>query len=199
MGSRTTRVTCCAVIAALCLSVYAAPPAYADRDVESDPARDLVRFTRNDSQVPAAGTRDMDVRRTVVNHTKRRVIITLRIADLKASASHYSLSSIRTDELTYGVEYYRLFGADAPSTFFLTTEAHERVRCVNRSKRFNAARDTLALRIPRRCLGNPRWVRVGSGWYTIGNRDRIFGDDPRQVGGLPGDQGFNYSPRLRRS
>lgn len=140
---------------------------------------------------------DMDVRRTTVTHAKRRVIIRLRIADLRASTSHYSLSSIRTDERTYGVEYYRLFGADGPSSLLLVDESDERLRCPGRNKRYLPLRDVLVLSFPRQCLGKPRWVRVSSGWYTIGNRDRIFGDDPRQVGGLPEDLGHNYSPRIR--
>lgn len=182
----------------LTLSLYVASPASAERDVHHDPAGDVVRFTRNDAQVPATGTRDMDVRRTVVSHTVRRVTIRLRIADLRASTSHYSLSSIKTDALTYGVEYYRLFGADAPSQLVLTDASGARMTCPGRTKRFSASRDEVGLSFPRACLGDPRWVRVSSGWYTIGNRDRIFGDDPRQVGGFPEGRGQNYSRRLQR-
>ena len=62
---------------------------------------------------------------------------------------------------------FNLFSVlDEPVTVIQPAGPPREVRCPGLRTRRNVARDTVVVSVPRRCLGNPRWVRAGAVLYT---------------------------------
>ncbi|WP_203336489.1 hypothetical protein [Nocardioides limicola] len=63
------------------------------------------------------------------------------------------------------------------------------------SHRINYGKNTLTVRVPRTCLQNPRWIRVGFG-SVWGDGSTLFMDDAQRNGTIKGK--LALSPRIRR-
>lgn len=138
-----------------------------------------------------------DVRRTVVRHSAEAVVV---------KTTYFRLRKGRGDELDFSIYLKtsdrRQFGVltsidsdhGSASAWMYRGIGHD-VDCPGLKARTDFAADWVRVKIPRRCIRNPRWVRYEAltesyledeGVY----RDNVLGPGPRL------DQ---WSPRIRRS
>ncbi len=74
-------------------------------------------------------------------------------------------------------------------------DGHTTFSCAGLTNRISYRRDTLRVVVPTRCLGNPRWVRVGAGVGAVVG-STIYIDDASLAGRWRNDVAFG--PRLYR-
>jgi hypothetical protein len=184
-----------AVLVATAVAAVLAPTAaQAKTYTSTDAANDVVVVTLpSGSTSPAADRAEGDIVSSVVKHKSRAVILSMHFQELTPGQTALHWYGIKTGKMTRIV----LFQTDAahPSgQAALFNPKAKRVRCrVGYSVDYTA--NTASVKVPRSCLGKPRWVRVamqeGSASGTPG---QSYVDDSRNTGGfLPA-----YGPRVRR-
>jgi len=197
-------------VAALTLTVLAPTAAYADHWRSTDTRRDVDGFSYNPNPEPCGTTTDLDgaadtntdITRLGVRHTRRAVVATTRFRDLDPALEQVLSVNIRSS--TGGWELFLIRepepGGGSDVFVDLSTEPEypdpddvpecgsfsvisEGVPCrIGRDIDLEA--DLIRMTVPRKCLGNPRWVRVAASAYRfIGSEDpndptfSIFWDD----------------------
>jgi len=176
MFKTALRAACATALTATVLSalVGLAGPASADRVIHRDARHDVMKATFASAELtPAPRRREGDVTRAMIDHRFRRVVLKLRYAELTRSSTHIEIAQLRTSErrtfglVLFGVEgegdQVQLFGPDGPGCKGLWSEVDYR-------------ENTIKLSVPRRCLDNPEWVRVGVGFITSTPKT-VFLDD----------------------
>ena len=132
------------------------------RVVLYDGAGDVWTYGLNGSQNPPAMTSfpPADVMRAVIKHGPDALRLRMRFADLdKVGRQAY-----RVDILTSKARYDGYFAAvvagpdSRQGRHFL--ELDSSVRCPGFTHEIDYVTDVVTMRIPRRCLGRPRWVKV---------------------------------------
>lgn len=169
-----------------------ASPASAEKHEAPDGIGDTVVYGEPDD----TKTDSADVVKSVVNHSARKMNITVWTVDLRpglARAGVYAM--IRTDGRTYELA---LRGRDrSGSEFELSTNLRGReVICPGKKKTVSAGRDFIRLSVPRKCLGSPRWIKVGLGATRYNEPDYLTDDALRP--GLRQDGYPTFGPRLKR-
>lgn len=111
---------------------------------------------------PAGSQVNVDLVRTVVKHTDRRVVVVLRYADLARSTNRFFVyTQVRTNEgvkRDLGIDATMRWGGDA----FLMGPRGE-VRCDGLRHSVDYDADVATVSAPRSCLSNPRWVQTRTG------------------------------------
>jgi hypothetical protein len=138
-----------------------------DFSEENDPTR---------ADFPAA-----DVTRAVVRHGTYALRIRMRIADLRKVGTQFYQASIQTPRNEYLAdltsERRARMGREA---FFGET------RCRAMTHRIDYVNDVLRMRIPRRCLGRPRWVKVTLTNAVVNQRaETFYVDNPHNHQAFP--------------
>jgi hypothetical protein len=184
-------------VVASVLAVLATPavavPSYAETFRGGDPARDVQRLTRSgdgDDYTAAPTRANPDVLAATVRHTKRRVVIDVRFDDIFVPPGRTGVFAVFGD--------LRSDTSGASWDMWATQERRQgRVTIFRRGKRclgssrVDYARDTARVVLPRRCLGDPRWVRVS---ITAWSQDKVFvWEDRAFTAGFMRD---HYTPRL---
>jgi hypothetical protein len=128
--------------------------------------------------VPEPGVVNGDTLRTRMAHTDYRVTVTIGFADLRRKGSRGEFVRIRTNE---GVR--RSLSLTAGPGNWAGTALLERadgtdVSCSVGSS-IDYAANVVRLQVPRTCLSNPRWVRLGiaSYWERGDDNDTLYVDD----------------------
>lgn len=134
-----------------------------------------------------------DITSTRVAHGRRAIWIQVRLRDLTTGSNgNFFLVSVRSDRR------FRSVTIDAFPDHWdgraTTTTARGVVVGCPVGHRLDYDRNRLTLRIPRSCLGNPQWVRVGVR-STVAGATQAYSDDARATG-MPGT--LAYGPRVRR-
>lgn len=167
-------------------------PASAERVTLADPARDVVRTTitdgdETDSVYDSTDT-GTDVRRLVVRHAARKVTLTLHVRDLvrgeRGRSAHFDI--VDTSKGTMIGAAVRVGRTPARDQAFAFDPGGEGTGGTCRGVRHavSARNDTIAVIIPRRCLGNPRWVRATASIMRTAGRIGV---------GKDGEPGFHVS------
>lgn len=185
--------------AVLALGATAAP-ALADSHTTRD-ARHDVAVLPNDTdlvgQHPDARRREGDVTSLRVTHNQHRVRITMRYRALhRPSAKQGAIHTfhLRTNEH----ESFDVTMVTSPEVLqgdaaFIGPEDAD---CRGLRSRISYRHDSVRVSIPRRCLSNPRWVRVGAGYggFSTVTRGGCFDDaQGRRI-----HQELVLGPRVRR-
>lgn len=169
-----TRIVGTVATAAVLTAVGA--PAHADTWFARDTARDVVKLDAGDDDVskatPAPRRREGDVLALRVSHDERRVRAALvydRLTRPTGGKQVVHVLSLRTSK-----------GVDV-DTILLTDRSDRQGELVDRpcrgvATRVDYAADRVVFNIPSRCLGSPRWVRVGGGVGTMLG-ERLYVDD----------------------
>jgi len=201
MKARIGRIVSTLIVAPTVVALaLVATPAQARTHVERDAARDIVSMDANSTGAPdrpAPRRREGDVRSLRTVHGPHRIHVTLRsdrLARVKQTWGvhifRFRTSNGRSADLTMLVSDGRWQGERS-----WTIDDHER-RCRGLHTRVNYQRDTVTAVIPRRCLGNPRWVRVGGGTGLL-HAGRLYADDATLDGKVHEDD-VRLGPRVRR-
>lgn len=132
--------------------------AYADRAVARDAVHDVVMG--EDELVeggPAPDQAQADIVRTVVRHGARRLVIKVKVQDLTFGRFRAVYASVRTHRAEHDLT---VFALDKVKDF--TFSSSRGVPCPGRRMSYSVRKDTVTMSVPRRCLSNAEWVRVGT-------------------------------------
>jgi hypothetical protein len=167
-------------ILALAFSLTSAPAAFAESSSRQDQRHDVVTFDDDGGVIHVRHTPDPDVRETKLAHLTDRVTIRLTFADLRRDKhNRRTYGRIITPDQTFG---FRSVVNAAHGTATVALRRNGKVvACPHLKQTVRYVADTLTLRVPRPCLGGPRWVQVGVitglgrphtyGWWDDGLRD----------------------------
>jgi hypothetical protein len=111
-----------------------------------------------DEYRPAPDRRAGDVRRVRLVHGQRAISVRMKFVDLRRSAWQRFDVAMRTDTGTWYAEVVASKKRSA-GRHFLWEQGGDAVSCTAMSHRIDYAQDTVTLRVPRRCVGNPAWAR----------------------------------------
>jgi hypothetical protein len=129
-----------------------APSSFAEQVVRRDARHDVVDVAGDIFPgVPQPGRVDPDVVRTTV-------VIRVRFAELRPRVPRGLRAEFETPDGTqYDLDVvWRRDGSERGRIF----GPHGRIDCPRLSQSLNVHRDFIGIGIPRRCLGEPRWVRT---------------------------------------
>lgn len=177
------------LLAVLMLLVPA--PAYAGTWSAPDRSKDVTSWVTDPEPAPCGSSteraepadRTTDLTRVAVHHGEEMLRVSVRYRDLEALGGQNTTIYVRTPEggrevsvfrseswgevqadLTRMPDYEQLAeSADECGVFSYTTAGGG---CPALSADLDSRRDRLSVVVPRRCLGSPRWVRVGVTTYS---------------------------------
>lgn len=177
-----------------------------------DATRDVLRLSMTEDVEdgrPDPADASADIRRIAVRHTGSQVRIDLGYRDLRGGDSmlaaslvtpggRYELTAMRSPDL----RMLMLMPVDADGSASGSSE-EEYTDCRGKRIRYDAKKDTITVAIPRSCLGDPEWVRVGA-IFIAGNLTTLEDDSPlfyddalRKGGGLRAMGGPKLGPKVR--
>lgn len=148
---------------AVLLAALAVPPvaAHAERVVTDDPSGDARAWTyfQEFQFVPAPQEASADITRTAAAFGQRRLSVAVHLRDLEVRPRHETLLRIWTHGDTFDVSAERLSARRA--TVSVARQRGEAFGCRGLRVTYDGAADIVALFVPARCIGAPRWVRLG--------------------------------------
>lgn len=135
-----------------------------------------------------------DVRRAVVRHRARVVVVRTRFENLRRIGVQTYDAGIQTRDGAFYTEVTSRPGKRAGRHALYDEPGGERIGCAGFTHRIDYANDMITMRVPRSCLDRPRWVRA-----NIGNR-LVVGDRPhrRHYADNPHDDGPYSNTGTRR-
>lgn len=196
--TRTRALAAFAGVAALIIP--GASPASAAFWSHEDAVGDVVSHTvtvdDDDVVEVRPGNTDTDVTRVSLDHRIRRLVLRTTLRDITAG-SGFAMYDLRTDDRRYYA--FQRLGRDRSFPAFHLARWHDdrRVRCAGVERRVDRTVGRATLHIPRRCLGRPEWVRVGTGVAKFEETDTsftFFADDAMRDAEVVDKLGL--SPRL---
>lgn len=182
------------------LTLGLASPAHAAQNVRTDASNDVVRMSLESEGVPqpAPNANQGDIRRFVVDHRATNVLVTARFNDLvRGKQHHYHVLQLLTADVRNDVEIAVEPGGRAQGTTTYTNRAGRRVACAGLETNIDWSTNVLRVKIPRKCLGNPNWVRAGYGYFRITPKWDLFADEAYRNGAI-GEEKPAFGPRVHR-
>lgn len=190
------RRTAAAVLSAATLLAFATPAAHAQNLTISDGAGDVwVAGIDNDGFAPAPGSKHADVRRIVVKHAAKKIVVRAKLTELTRQGALVGLlgqfrtnTGLRRDATLFGEVDKRKGRTE------FTTRRGRQLDCAMTHK-IGYTRNTMTMGVPRSCLKNPRWVefRSQNAWITDDNAE-VYVDNPHN----DKPQFRGWSSRIRR-
>jgi hypothetical protein len=200
--SRTAALRLAALLAPVAL-VLPAAAAHAETVVTEDAAGDARAWTdyQEFQYVPAPDEASADVIRTAAAFGQRRLSVAVHFRDLEVRVRHETLVRVWTPRGAFDVTAERRSARRA--TVSLARQGSDALGCRGLSVAYDGAADTVALSVPARCIGAPRWVRLGVKATTTPRR---YADNPGTVFFLADDghreglreNSIGKGPRIRR-
>ena len=129
-----------------------------------DPVRDVYLLLENPDGSDAGfvrrpHVRNGDITSVVVRHRSAAVTLTVRLAKLRRPGPLvFTIASLRTAKHTWNTTVYAYGSDGTPDVFFDRNDGGE-VSCPGARARMNFADDVIRVRVPRRCMDDPAWVR----------------------------------------
>ena len=171
-------------------------PAYADRWSHADKRRDVAKLNfRGDFEVkPAPRDTTTDITRVTISHRPHRVVLRLRVRDLRPAESRSVVAYIKTPTDRHVV---------AVESLEVAFVARRAPRCAGLTKRFNYGTNLITIGVPRHCLGRPQWVRASVVMSTTAgalfdNRGSYHFDDGLSGRLMTLEDRPEFNPRIRR-
>lgn len=141
--------------------------------------------------------RQGDIIRTVFAHNNQQVVIRTKFAQLDR-AGQLSIMAIKLRTNTGMVRWISLFAGPGRDTNrwrgIVTRGDGAPMKCA--THRIDYAAAVAEVRIPRSCLGDPRWVQGSLAAGNFARNGTFFGDNPRNDG--PSVHLPRYTPRIRK-
>jgi hypothetical protein len=152
--------------------------AHAETVVTEDPAGDARAWTdyQEFQYVPAPDEASVDVIRTAAAFGQRRLSVAVHFRDLEVRVHHETLVRVWTPRGAFDVTAERR--SARRTTVSLARKGGDALGCRGLSAAYDGAADTVALSVPARCIGAPRWVRLG---VRATATPRRYADNPGTV------------------
>jgi len=161
------------IVSALACALILAVPgvASADQTKINDPKGDVYRVAEDGTQgdVKQGSVPNTDILRTVVRHGKRAVSVTVKYVDLKKNASAFISYDAELRVPHQGV-FHALVVVDPSlkSAYVNLTDGHYvSVECPQATAKVHPDEGRVLSRVPRSCLGNPKWLRFGASALSL--------------------------------
>lgn len=188
---------------AVLTALVGAAPAQAQSRTAYDARHDVVgdREGRETITTPRPGRREGDVVEVRTTYAGSALVVVqdyVRLTRPRSGDMSAHFVSVRTNEglradLTVYVDGRT---RDWQGERSWEVAGRDSARCAGLRTRIDYTADTVRVRIPRSCLSDPRWVRVGSAGSSL-QRGYLYADDARLRGRLDQDD-LAFGPRLRR-
>jgi hypothetical protein len=167
--------------------------ASADVDKPAEGPGDVYTYDKgNPDPHPSTQSTNVDLVRHVVRHGPKMITVRSWYADLRTPTTNETLILSTDFKVTGGATFNLTATAtndDKHGTASLSDQSSTDI-CKGLDLTFDYARDTVIMKMPRSCLGTPRWLRYSSSVYLSPHQQQTsFIDDV-------GDGGF--SKRLRK-
>jgi len=169
--------------------------AHADSYSQTDASGDVAGSPRSSSSEeftvdPARANGDVTTSR--ITHLARKVRIKLTHRDLSRTNRFASSLSIRSNT---GLRYVFVEARKGSwaGKHGIENARGTNVSCSGLAHKIDYVANTVLIVIPRSCLGNPRWVRVSMGTYSLTSTS-VYADDARVTGDPLRDN--TYTPRI---
>lgn len=176
---------------------------HADTVVTEDAAGDARAWTyfQEFQFVAAPQEASADVTRTAAAFGQRRLSVAVHLRDLEVRPRHNTLVRVWTPDDSFDVTAERLSARRA--TVSMARQRGGAFACRGLSVTYDGGADTVALSVPGRCIGSPRWVRLGVQVTATPEADpeaqttTIFFADDGHRGGVSEDS-IGKGPRIHR-
>ena len=189
------RLSTVVIAAATGLALLVPTEAHAGSYVRPDPASDVSSSTGDGPFVRTPSRIEGDIRSSGASHMPRRVQVAIGFAQLTQSTELTGhLFQLRTNKGRVRVVTVLAGPGHWAGRTVMQKPNGRRVRC-RFGTRIDYVTDRVTVSIPRRCLGRPRWVKVGIIAVTIED-DVFFADDALTDGILRANP--VYGPIVRR-
>lgn len=179
---------------------------HAERVTTADAVGDVMSgssdpyFLQGEATVPTPDDAATDVTSTSVDHRRGRLVVTSSFRDLRRSFVTSVFMRIRTQRTTWNVMVERRGRQTAAYLYGRRSDE----RCRGLRTTFDAAADTIEVKVPTSCIDDPRWVQVafavarGEVRHDPESGDEVvaFIDDAYAVGFSQGEPAFG--PRVGR-
>lgn len=180
-------------------SVLLAAPAQADRWTYDDAVGDVTQLVETDTSLSVQSVPEQangDIVQVAVDHRRSKVVIDIRTRT-RITGAFIAGVELRTRGHHFALMWMRAPGANSAELMDFNSKDLT-VRCGDLKRRFVAGRTGIRLSVPRTCLDDPRWVRVGATLSTFGLvTGQSMDDDGLRTGTtLSGASG--KSPKIRR-
>lgn len=109
--------------------------------------------------VAAPQEASVDITRTAAAFGQRRLSVAVHLRDLEVRPRHTTLVRIWTPDGTFDVSAERVSARRAGVS--VAQQFGDAFACRGLSVAYDGAADVVALSVPARCIGAPRWVRLG--------------------------------------
>ncbi|WP_134738067.1 hypothetical protein [Nocardioides sp. 503] len=167
------------------------------RVVHRDARRDAIRFdTESEKKQPAPRNRTSDITRTVVDHQAEQLVVKTRVRELGRSGYRLMIGEIQTPDgrrFDLMVDYSKRPIGEA---FSLTPSGSgDEAECVGATWSAKRSTKQVTATIPRSCLGDPAWVKVGLGMVAAPRNLRTSMGDDSRLSGRIGDKHLKLGPR----
>lgn len=149
-------------------TVALAAPAHADRWTYDDAVGDVTHMVETATSLSVETAPEQangDITQTVIQHRGTKVVVELRTRTPITGAFGVN-AAVRTPDQRYLVMSVRMPGMGG--THLMTLADKPDRRCKGLKRKLVAGKTAVRLTIPRSCIGDPRWVRVGAGLTTFG-------------------------------
>ncbi|MGA8209735.1 MAG: hypothetical protein WB441_05530 [Nocardioidaceae bacterium] len=200
--SATAVTAACAAV--LALGGAPAGAAVPDQDTVSgftvlDARHDVVRGSTESSRVPARPAprrRQGDVVALTATHGGDRVRVTMRYAELDRLPGALTVHTFafRTDAGRFAELGLLAHDGNWAGEPVWTVRGRESEPCAGLRTAIDYRRNTVRVVVPRDCLSDPRWVRVGGGGGSLVG-STLFADDALRAGSIGHD--LRLGPRLQ--
>lgn len=176
-------------------------PAHAESETIRDKRRDVqtVVLGEDPGAEPtieaAPGVADPDIVRTRISHTRNRLVVQMKLRKIKARP-HFQAISVRTNQSRY--EITSSIGAGLDKGVEITRARGREVECEGAEVTLDRRKGLITTAVPRSCLADPRWVRVGAAVMTMNWAFDVWLDEARGDSININQEQLPLGPRLRR-
>lgn len=176
---------------------------HAETVVTEDPAGDARAWTafQEFQFVPAPQEASADVANTAAAYGQRRLSVAVHLRDLEVRPRHETLLTTWTPRATFDLTARRLSAQRA--TVSRAPERGDSFGCRGLGVTYDGAADIVTLSVPARCIGAPRWVRLGVKFTASAKAEpkpqtmAIYFADDGHRGGYR-ERSVAAGPRIRR-
>ncbi len=183
-------------VSAMTLVSLAPTAAHADKKVMLDATYDTVKYAQTGQTIQPTRA-EGDIVRSVVVHKAKRVVMSMSFSELTpAGIGAFHVFTIKTPTMTRTVALQTVPDYWDGRTFFYKGVAGNAANCLGIHHKIDYTANTATVSVPRRCLHNPKWVKVAMQHNDSPTHYDTYMDDALTDGHVESQP--VYGPKVRR-